>query len=580
MLRRFIRKITQTITTLLRRYRKKIIMGVGSLTILVVIIQLVYPWNRLPLFTQIDGQTVGYMKRIDAAKSLSNIVNDQPIDLTVTGSKVTYATVKPPEIGLNVDYAQRVKAYSYPFLLRFIPSSLLWVHFISHQTAPSYEKNAVTATHYLSSRFGPDCIIPSKNASLTVSDGKITVVNAQDGGTCQPAEASAALLSAAPVVDRTSTVTVPVMRVSASINTSAAEALKSTIETNSRDGIQVIGGGKEITISQNDVVSWLNFNSDGDQLTFEISSEKSNEYFSKQILPLVEKPAGAPTVVTTRDFKEISRVPGQNGQTLNSAQTRANLYNVLIGQAKVATAATQAIPAKTINNRSYTKTNDGIKALIAQYAEDNPGSYGIAFQEISGGGTGASYQGDKQFITASTYKLFAAYGTLQKVDSGEWTWSDGNIASGRNLETCFTDMIVNSDNPCGEALLAKLGFTSLTKNLQSIGLTNTTFLKGDSPLTTAVDLSLFLQKLKNGDLDISNQSRDKLLGLMSRQVYRQGVPAGSKGSVADKVGFLNGLLHDASIVTLPETTYVLVVMSDGSSWSKIAELTRQLEPLL
>ena len=57
------------------------------------------------------------------------------------------------------------------------------------------------------------------------------------------------------------------------------------------------------------------------------------------------------------------------------------------------------------------------------------------------------------------------------------------------------------------------------------------------------------------------------------------MPAGASGSVADKVGFLNGLLHDAAIVYSPKGDYALTVMSDGSSWANIAEITRKIEAL-
>ena len=42
---------------------------------------------------------------------------------------------------------------------------------------------------------------------------------------------------------------------------------------------------------------------------------------------------------------------------------------------------------------------------------------------------------------------------------------------------------------------------------------------------------------------------------------------------------MNGLLHDAAIVYSPKGTYVLAVMTDGSSWGTIADLTRELEKI-
>jgi len=70
-----------------------------------------------------------------------------------------------------------------------------------------------------------------------------------------------------------------------------------------------------------------------------------------------------------------------------------------------------------------------------------------------------------------------------------------------------------------------------------------------------------------------------LIDAMKRNVYRQGIPKGVSSVVADKVGFMDALLHDAAIVYGPTGPYTLVIMTNGSSWANIAELTRQIEAL-
>jgi beta-lactamase class A len=139
-------------------------------------------------------------------------------------------------------------------------------------------------------------------------------------------------------------------------------------------------------------------------------------------------------------------------------------------------------------------------------------------------------------------------------------------------------MIIKSDNPCAEALLQKIGFREITDEAKKIGLKNTTFLEGDRPLTSAGDLAVFLATLESGQM-LQPASRAKLLDAMKRNIFRQGIPAGANGQVADKVGFLDNFLHDAAVVYSPNGTYVLSVMSEDSSWAKIAELTRAIEKL-
>ena len=209
-------------------------------------------------------------------------------------------------------------------------------------------------------------------------------------------------------------------------------------------------------------------------------------------------------------------------------------------------------------------------ALLENYARDHSGTFGISLAELSGKKRRASYNGDKQFITASTYKLFVAYSVLKRVESGKMDW-------GTN-ETCFNKMISLSDNPCSEKFLHGIGLGEVTKDMQNLGLGNSTFMKSGGPFTTANDLALFLGFLESGT-SLSGQSRDRLLSAIRGNVFRQGIPAGTSGAVADKVGFLNGLLHDAAIVYSPSGTYVLAIMTDGSSWGAIADITRQIETL-
>ena len=93
-------------------------------------------------------------------------------------------------------------------------------------------------------------------------------------------------------------------------------------------------------------------------------------------------------------------------------------------------------------------------------------------------------------------------------------------------------------------------------------------------LALALDRTRLRPQGVNGDA-----RRDRLIGAMKRNIYRQGIPSGTSATVANKVGFLWNLLHDASIVYSPKGTYVLVILTDGSSWGNIAQLTRELEKL-
>jgi beta-lactamase class A len=209
-------------------------------------------------------------------------------------------------------------------------------------------------------------------------------------------------------------------------------------------------------------------------------------------------------------------------------------------------------------------------ALLNAVIAAHPG-YGISMIKIDG--PSVNVNGTKQFESASTYKLYVAYSVLKAIENGQMSWSD-NVA-GRTAEKCLEDMIVVSDNDCPVAFKTKLGGWSVIENqAHAIGISSRTSLTGPTLLTTANDLSFFLYRLQKGAL-LNSSDTDRLLGLMKRQKYRDGIPAGTGLPVADKVGFVDDVIHDAGIVYSPKGTYVLVIMTT-STWSGIASAAKTI----
>lgn len=284
--------------------------------------------------------------------------------------------------------------------------------------------------------------------------------------------------------------------------------------------------------------------------------------------------------MTTRDFVETSRLNGASGRALDVEATAGALNTFLNGETEDAPVVqTRSVAPSVQYTRSYSPTDTGLSALMKNFAEARPGIYGIRLIELSGARRNASYNGDRQFTTASTYKLFVAYSTLLRIENGSWSWSD-QITGGRDLTRCFDDMIVKSDNPCADALLRKIGFSQITNEAKAIGATRTSFLGTDGITSTANDEALLLSLLQTGQILNQQSSRNTFISALQRNIYRQGIPAGiPSATVANKVGFLDAWLHDAAIVTAPTGTYVLVILTENSSWATIADLARQIETL-
>lgn len=215
---------------------------------------------------------------------------------------------------------------------------------------------------------------------------------------------------------------------------------------------------------------------------------------------------------------------------------------------------------------------------LEQIVDGYSGDFSISVAELGGEGRQGTYQAGTSRVTASTYKLFVAYSVLIQVESGSMSWED-DVTGGRDVAQCFHDMLALSDNPCPEALGPEIGWTTIYSDAAAVGAGSTG--QGEGGIrTTASDLTAFLVSLESGSLNVSAEGHDRMREALAANIHRQGVPAGSFGSVLNKPGFINGNLHDAAIVHHPQGTYVVTVMSEGSSWEAIAGITREIEAAL
>jgi beta-lactamase class A len=558
-----------------QHWRKLLLYMGGGIAGMCVIVQLLYPGDRLIPFAQVDSVRMGGWTKQDAISQLNEKYKTQKINIIFGERTDPYRTPQPAVIGLTVDNKQRISETSYAWWLRLIPGSIFWAHAVIHYDAPSYLKNDKELLSYIEKELGHSCDVAPKNASLKPKGSTLELVPAEAGGTCKIEDVKKQLSNVTLHINQPTTVRIPMKKIPPEVSDAQARQVGEQVTNRIGKGLAMQAGGQQVVIDPKVLLGWLDFPIVDKQLTTIVNKDRANEFMTKQIAPKVTRSAGV-SKVTTMDFVETARADGPSGQALNAAATLASMTQFLNGKTDKVQAVTQAVPPRIEYTRHYSPTDTGLSALMQQYAESKPGSFGISLIELSGQRRRASYQDTKQFQTASTYKLFIAYSTLRRIESGTWNWAD-QINGGRNLERCFDDMIVKSDNACAETLLQKISFGPLATDIKTLGLTNTSF-KSDVPKTTSGDLAVFLATLESGQM-FSQDSSSRLIGAMKRNIFRQGIPAGANGQVADKVGFINGLLHDAAIVYGPNGPAILCIMTDGSSWATIADLTRQIEAL-
>lgn len=219
-----------------------------------------------------------------------------------------------------------------------------------------------------------------------------------------------------------------------------------------------------------------------------------------------------------------------------------------------------------------------LQPILDTWAAQHPKQrWGIAIKSIEGKEFQAQFQADVQFRSASLYKLFLVQSIFSKYSLAQQQTINIKVGeSTRSLATCVDIMLRLSDNPCGEAVAGKLGWSKVSRELKAAGYTQTDFSKADMIVTSAGDTARYLEQLNGAMLD--EASKAVVMNSLQKQRWNQGIPAGCTGcTVANKTGSLSFVTHDAGIVRYNGGTYVLAVMSEGGSFKQIAELTRQIQ---
>ncbi len=215
---------------------------------------------------------------------------------------------------------------------------------------------------------------------------------------------------------------------------------------------------------------------------------------------------------------------------------------------------------------------NGLEPAVRDWITSQKNSeWSVVIQDLDNPNNRLAINSDKQYYTASLYKLLITLPLVQKVPFEQWQTQ--KLKDGSTYAKCTHLMLALSDNPCGEAIGYSVGWSKAEKSLRNAGLTRTALATSDLK-TTAADMTTFLEGLAHGKW-FEQKARDSIMSSMAQGKYRSGIPAGCSGcQVYNKIGDLKGYLHDAAIVNDQSSNYVLVVLSKGGSYKQIADLTR------
>lgn len=235
-------------------------------------------------------------------------------------------------------------------------------------------------------------------------------------------------------------------------------------------------------------------------------------------------------------------------------------------------------PAAAVAEKDVTESiNDPkLQKLIEAWAlKNHDQQWGIAVERLEGKETVAKYQAAQNFYPASLYKLLITQGLSDKLQYNDWAKKKVyDYRGAHSYAECIDLMLKDSDDACGEAIGNAIGWKNADTRLRALGLENTKLNSTDNRYTTAGDMGLFLSQLHEGT-SLSAGAKIRVMAGLKVHKFREGIPAGSPGcEVYNTIGDLKGYKHDVAIVECDSVMYSLSVLSEGGSYSQIAELAK------
>lgn len=571
-----------------RHWKLLALILAGILVLGLTIYQIVYPSSRLIPGTKVDGLDIGGLKYSEATKKLDDAYGTIPLDIFFGKNTAAFQSPKMSEVGIGVDNEARLSAISYPFYLRIIPGSIWWASGLSKPGDITYTYDKTKIIEYTLSKVGSDCSIPPQNASLKLVDSKLQLVPSATGGVCDINNFQDVLNEVKPDPYKQNVVRIAIDETPAPISDDMARDLAAKLNGRLASPMPITVDSSTDTIPGRVVLSWLDFKADvpeqtidnsGNQqasLKFSVNQKRMEDYLNQDIAKQLIKKPGV-SKVSTKDFTETSRVNGTNGRGLDVTKIAQSVEDYINNKIQKAVGATIVIGPTTVYTRSYSPTSVGFSALLAQFAQDNPGTYSLAFQELSGveHPRSAQYRGDAKMPTGGIHSLYLGYTEVMQEYAGKARPVD-IISGDSNVTECFKYMFQRFDEGCRKGFYDYFGYAQLTSRAAELDLKNTSF-AGENSVTSANDIQKLMVGLYKNKI-ARLEGGQRILSALRAVREKDGIPKGSGSTqIAHVTGETDTVFNDSAIVySTNYGAYALTVLSDGASWDKVSELAKKV----
>ena len=564
-------KVFNKIGFFLKKHRKKIIIGFVSVAVVTTVVQIFWPKDVMLPLSFVGSENISFKNIDSVSDTIKNKISSSKIVLkTENGTKIEVSGESLTK-NSSINKESLEKQTDYPFTWRFLPFSFIGFRANIDKAELTYETEKLD---HFSEEKSADLTKQPENAIFKVDGDKVSIESSKIGATVEASAVENSLKNSAISVLEGQELVVDSKKVEPEIQTDNYTKLKDLAEKAISKNIYfMLPIGNRIdkfATTAEERASLLDVKKDENgNYSLTLKEDEMSKVFSA-LEEKIKKEPGV-TIVKTINGSEVGRTQGISGQGLDFDDFKSQLSGKLFEDDGEQIDLKIKIIQPTVRyDRQFTNSNEGLQSYLNEVT--NGKKITVSVQQLSGNYWSASSGGDTRMTSASTYKLYIAQYIMNKIDNGQLSWDS-------NTDACFNSMIIRSANDCAENWINTYGRSNINSYLTSLGYGSVFSNSGAAASTTANDLKNMLTNLYFGD-NFSAGNAQKLKDLMSSQVYRQGIPSGTSSVVSDKVGFLDGVLNDAGIVYHPQGNYVIVVMTEGESWAKIAEITRGVEQIM
>lgn len=554
-----------------RRYKWWLL--VVAVLMVEVFVQVLYPPRYTLPFARYNHEWYGFKHRNGLAIKEQRAFAAAKVRLQASAGT---SEVELAVLGASLRETDSFEAlHRYPLYWRLVPFSILWQW--PQVVSLPVKFDASTVQQYVQEFARAKSVAP-KNAAVNIQDGRVVATAAVPGVRIDAKKMIQHITTARYDIIGATSIAVPERSVPPAATAEHLAVVREQAELTVAKQVRITVENRDdiFTPNREQIAKWLQITEVNGMPMLQLRTEAVGSYVA-ELNKKVARPAGETTVAMV-DGRETSRQEATPGEQVNEADFISQLQSALFtpGRYKYVQAQLIAVPPSIKTTHSYSNSQAGLAAKLREFGRRY--NVRISLKQLDGAGWQASYRGDESTPSASTYKLYVALRLFEELQAGRSSWESPMLDT--SVAGCFDRMILHSTNQCAEAWINQFGRKQLNDYLRQRGISEvTTFVSQDATRTSADDLVRVLHGIYDGRL-VNGANREKILDMLRRQIWRKGIPAGTKGWTSNKVGFLWDYVHDAGIVHHPRGTYIVAIMTKGANYGIIAQITRELEAFM